>query len=571
MSILYPKDLTMTLASNRIQNEKRVFTTPEERAFVPNGGPFYEESMVLKDGSGKLLKPVVDYKILQLHAAATMDSGRNVSTIVYIVNDTINEVNFDYRVVGGDYNTVVSNIVDFLSKNDLSTNLDWNTNVFNKPDTFPPAPHYQTPETFTGWGGVMNMLNEIRKSITHGDDGAWQSHYSYIDRRFSNLGLSLSDYVTKTDASTIISNQITAATKDINDRFKDYYDRITIDNKLSGLSSGEVDLSNYYTRTQSDSRYAQASQVYTKAAADNKFITSGDVYLRAEANNTFVKKGDLSGGVTEADLDELYSDITTNTTSQISTKLSAYDTRAVADGKYATLADTYNRSTIDNKLSSTHSSAVSAAISEILSGASIANNLTELDKRIAKLEQLGRPLIPVGGVVYMAVHHTPASMAAAMGYGTWAEHASGMYIVARNTSEYLENPNTGAVTGDDGSAEALQAPTWTRVVGSKRIRTNQGDVAGNPSAYHFTMIDANMPAHNHMAVGSKFNKFAGRAFDVGLPSTDGSDYTKTTTEIAVSNFSTENWEQATVQTNGSGRPMDITPPTLVQGCWRRVS
>ena len=64
---VYPKDLTMSLASNHIEREKKLFTGAEDRIFVPDGGPFYSQSLIIKDNNGAILKPQVDYQLLYLN------------------------------------------------------------------------------------------------------------------------------------------------------------------------------------------------------------------------------------------------------------------------------------------------------------------------------------------------------------------------------------------------------------------------------------------------------------------------------------------------------------------------
>ena len=87
---VFPLDLTMTLASNRVVNEVKEFTTPADRLFVPNAGPFYTESMIIKTASGRLLQPITEYKLLYMNEDATLASNRNVCTVIQILNESIN-------------------------------------------------------------------------------------------------------------------------------------------------------------------------------------------------------------------------------------------------------------------------------------------------------------------------------------------------------------------------------------------------------------------------------------------------------------------------------------------------
>lgn len=185
---VYPKDLTMTMESNYIQGEVKQFTNPADRIFVPNGGPFYAESLELKDTNGKLLQPELDYKLLYLNETATVESGRDVVTVIWVLTDIIVAVNFNYRIVGGEFgNTVFAILQELNNSGPISRDVDWHTNVYNKPSQFPAAPHYHTPETFTDWEMVYKQLEGIRVALIGGDLPAWQAHYNYLRNLLRNL------------------------------------------------------------------------------------------------------------------------------------------------------------------------------------------------------------------------------------------------------------------------------------------------------------------------------------------------------------------------------------------------
>lgn len=195
---VFPKDLTMTMESNFIQGEVTQFSDPVDRIFVPNGGPFYAESLVLKDNNGNLLRPELDYKLLYLNETATVESGRDVVTVIWVLVDTIVATVMDYRVVGGEFgNTVYGILQELNNSGPITKNVDWHTNVFNKPTHFPAAPHYHTPETFTDWEMVYTQLEGIRIAIQGGDLPAWQAHYNYLRNLLRNLEQNLQSEFSK--------------------------------------------------------------------------------------------------------------------------------------------------------------------------------------------------------------------------------------------------------------------------------------------------------------------------------------------------------------------------------------
>ena len=218
---VYPKDLTMTLASNHIEREIKEFSVAQDRIFVPDGGPFFTDSLIIKDNSGNLLVPTLDYKLLYLNEAASIESGRDVVTVIWITSETIPNVILDYRVVGGGYGNTVNAIIQELNKSGpIFKNVDWNIHVYNKPSQFPAAPHYHIPKDFTGWEMVYRQLEGIRKAIIGGDIPAWQAHYNYIRSLFKNfadnLRLELENYMKKDD-------------------LRDYYTRQEVDDLLANL------------------------------------------------------------------------------------------------------------------------------------------------------------------------------------------------------------------------------------------------------------------------------------------------------------------------------------------------
>ena len=220
---VYPKDLTMSLASNHIEREIKEFTVAQDRIFVPDGGPFFTDSLIIKDNSGNLLVPTLDYKLLYLNEAASIESGRDVVTVIWITSETIPNVILDYRVVGGGYGNTVNAIIQELNKSGpIFRNVDWNIHVYNKPSQFPAAPHYHIPADFTGWEMIYRQLEGIRKAIIGGDLPAWQAHYNYIRSLFKNfadnLRLDLENYMKKDD-------------------LRDYYTRKEVDDLLADLKA----------------------------------------------------------------------------------------------------------------------------------------------------------------------------------------------------------------------------------------------------------------------------------------------------------------------------------------------
>lgn len=288
---VYPKDLTMALASNHIENETKTFTTAADRIFVPDGGPFFSQSLIIKDNNGRLLQPQVEYQLLYLNESASVESGRDVVCVINVLTQTVPFVVLDYRVVGGAYgNTVNAIIQELTNAGPIQRTVDWNLNVYSKPAQFPPAPHYHTPDTFTEWKSVYTQLEGIRKAILVGDDPSWESHYNYINRVVQvakqNIQLDLSNYASKDYVTQSVVNI------DLTNALSSYYTKSQVNDMLTGgdgaLSALEDNIAlMYYSRTQSDGKYATIETTYTKLESDGRFAKISDTYNKLQSDNKY--------------------------------------------------------------------------------------------------------------------------------------------------------------------------------------------------------------------------------------------------------------------------------------------
>lgn len=357
---VYPKDLTMSLASNHIEREVKAFSKAEDRIFVPDGGPFFSQSLIIKDGNGLPLKPQIDYKLLYLNEGATLETGRDIVSVIWVMKETISSVSLDYRVVGGDYGNTVNAIMQEIKKaGPIQKNVDWNVNVYGKPHQFPPAPHFHTPDTFTGWQMVYEQLEGIRKAIITGDDVSWEAHYNYINRLMNgletNLNSKLSGYATHNQVSDALSNAI------VDVDLSNYYTkaqtdaaiRVTTD-KVSNVSDTLI---NYYTKTQSDNRYPLKSHNYTKTESDGKYALKTDYYTKGQSDSKYLTSVNLNGYFTTVSAGQMETrlnqriDAISDGIQDVD--LSNYYTKAQVYSRSETYSrtETYTRTEVDNKLS----------------------------------------------------------------------------------------------------------------------------------------------------------------------------------------------------------------------------
>lgn len=377
---VYPKDLTMSLASNHIEREKKLFTGAEDRIFVPDGGPFYSQSLIIKDNNGKILKPQVDYQLLYMNEGATIESGRDVVTVINVLKSTLPYVMLDYRVVGGEFGNTVNAIMQEITKaGPIQKNVDWNVNVYGKPVQFPPAPHYHTPDAFTDWKMVYTQLEGMRKAIIVGDDPSWESHYNYLNRVVNNveenINGALNNYATKAYVASAVGNI------DLKVDLSGYYKKTEIDTQLTAIDGKISTATNslgtdYYTKTVTDGKYALKTASYTKSESDGRYPLKADNYTKAESDGRYALKTQLSGYVT------------TNTLNQLDLKLSNQINQAISGGVvdlsgYYTKTQTYAKSEVYNK-NETYAKTEVYAKGEVYPRASTYSK-TEVDQAIGRI------------------------------------------------------------------------------------------------------------------------------------------------------------------------------------------
>lgn len=296
---IYPKDLTMTLASNHIEREVKQFTSAQDRIFVPDGGPFFSQSLILKDSNGRLLKPQVEYKLLYLNEEATLESGRDVVSVIWVMSETISSVLIDYRVVGGPYGNTVNAIMQEIQKaGPIKKNVDWNSNVYGKPTQFPPAPHFHTPDTFTGWNMIYEQLEGIRKAIISGDDASWESHYNYISRLIGTLEFNLNGKFTGYATLSQLNSAISGL--ELNVDLTNYFTKTQVTSAIQSATNATTAVAdnlavNYYTKVASDARYPLKTDSYTKAESDAKYPIKGNVYTKTESDAKYLTSVSLNG------------------------------------------------------------------------------------------------------------------------------------------------------------------------------------------------------------------------------------------------------------------------------------
>lgn len=205
---LLPLDLTGSAAGNLIIDEVHTFTVSQDRRFVPSAGPFYPDSLVVRDNvSGRIMVPNLDYKVILPQRDAQMASGLDVSGAIWVNDTTAGSVRIRYQAVGGIYSNLYDTIIELLNNipsNTLFGQVSWNQ-VFGQPVQYPPTSHMHDVRSLFNMGDVVNVLEKIRLAILTGDQGAFAAMYQYITNLLANNG-----YVTEQQFDDEVSTRQSA-------------------------------------------------------------------------------------------------------------------------------------------------------------------------------------------------------------------------------------------------------------------------------------------------------------------------------------------------------------------------
>lgn len=167
----YPLDLTGKATTNLVINEPHTIGSTKERAFVPNCGPFYTDSVVVtRADTGEVLRPVDQYLLLQPYQEASIRTGLDVCSVVYVTDQTVgDEVLVSYQVVGGEFSWSVYALQEMLEALDLDQRpVNWG-DIIGKPALYPPTPHLHDLGDTYGWEYIGEQLEYIRTAILQGD------------------------------------------------------------------------------------------------------------------------------------------------------------------------------------------------------------------------------------------------------------------------------------------------------------------------------------------------------------------------------------------------------------------
>ncbi len=162
------EDRTGTNIDNRIVNEPYTLSEKTVRSIAPINGPFFANGLIIMDGARPLVRGT-DYQLVELHQEATLLTGKEIYSVILIINKDISSSGtMTYQALGGHYQYNDAPIAN-LFQSVLNDNrpVDWN-NIFNKPTEFNPSIHRHLLDDVYGFEPVVDYLERIKRAITLG-------------------------------------------------------------------------------------------------------------------------------------------------------------------------------------------------------------------------------------------------------------------------------------------------------------------------------------------------------------------------------------------------------------------
>lgn len=204
----YRLDLTGTNVNNKVEGEQYTLTTRKIRSIAPLYGPFYSESMRVRDSfSTTLLTRGVDFVCLDIIGLPSAQSGKEICAVVAIINPAVNNsVTIDYQSLCGQYEksySTAKRLIDTLSADDRP--IEW-PNIINKPSTFDPVLHLHAIGDVIGFEYLVSSLEQLKQAVLLGDDADHTDILNYVDNSISVLTTLLQQNQTQNIAVALASS-----------------------------------------------------------------------------------------------------------------------------------------------------------------------------------------------------------------------------------------------------------------------------------------------------------------------------------------------------------------------------
>ena len=185
--IRYPLDKTGVSPDNKIVGEPHDLVNRQVRAIAPNYGPFFTESLVVRDvTTGLTLRTPQQYVATEMDTVPTGMFGKEICGIILIKDTAVSsKIEIDYQTVGGQYSLNSQAIVDMLNSAAFDNRpVNWG-DIISKPDVFTAAAHFHDAGDIYGFEYVVTAIERLRSAILIGDSASHDEIYRYIDNTFT--------------------------------------------------------------------------------------------------------------------------------------------------------------------------------------------------------------------------------------------------------------------------------------------------------------------------------------------------------------------------------------------------
>lgn len=172
-TVSYPYDSTGRQAANLVRNEPQVLTVVNNDAYrflIPNFAPFYKNNfrLVGKDAMGNAINLVEgrDYQFSMKYIVASRANGTMLYGGIAIINQNIqNTVTVTYQCLGGQYSADRDRVVQAIAENNYNPRrIAWDQ-VTSIQEVFPPSPHPQDLDTFTGFADLIAAVDRLTTTV----------------------------------------------------------------------------------------------------------------------------------------------------------------------------------------------------------------------------------------------------------------------------------------------------------------------------------------------------------------------------------------------------------------------
>ncbi len=172
-AVSYPIDYTGTAASNLVIDEPQVLTVINSDPFryiIPDFAPFYVNNFKITArtelGATYELTYGIDYQFSLKFIGATRGIGQVIYGAITIVNNDIQgTIYLTYQCLGGKYSADRNHVIQTIAEANYNPRMVAWDQVTSIQETFPPTPHSQPLDTFTGYRDLIDSLNQLTAKI----------------------------------------------------------------------------------------------------------------------------------------------------------------------------------------------------------------------------------------------------------------------------------------------------------------------------------------------------------------------------------------------------------------------